>query len=326
MEHHRIFDAFFKDWEYVTGTVATVAFIIMFFTSLEYIRRNHFEIFYWSHIIFVSVAIIFTCWHYNTCFAFFLPPALLWVADRVVRTYKSWCNKATFVQVDQVAPQTTKQEGIVRIIFANKILKNFNPGQYVFAAMVLNGRKIWEYANWHPFTISEIFHGTSTTNSHIIEERIIGSSIKNETTKLLQKDQHSYSSVSSIDSLTDRVYRRHKYAGTQDDTTMASFYVKALGTKTRDLLASSSVSSKNLQIYIDGLYGPQLPFQDYPILALFATGIGVTPAMAIIQTILEKRSNGVRTVTTDHIYLTWAIRVTGKIVQEIMFITKHTNH
>lgn len=312
MEQHRIFDAFFKDWEYVTGTIATVAFIIMFLTSLEYIRRNHFEVFYWSHVIFVSVAIIFTCWHYNTCFAFFLPPALLWVADRVVRTYKSWCNKSTFVQVDEVAPQTRKQEGIVRIIFANKVLKNFKPGQYVFAAMVLNGRKLWEYANWHPFTISEVFRSNNANSGHEIEERIVGSGIKDETSKLLQKSQRSYSSVSSIDSLPDNLHRRRRFTGAQDDTTMASFHIKALGTKTRDLLNSSSVDGKNLQIYIDGLYGPQLPYQDYPILALFATGIGATPAMAIVQDILEKRSNGVRTVTTDHIYLTWAIRVTGR--------------
>ncbi|CAO0791964.1 unnamed protein product [Mucor circinelloides] len=313
MEQHRIFDAFFKDWEYITGTIATVAFMLMFLTSLEYIRRNYFEVFYYSHIILVSVSIVFTCWHYNTCFAFFLPPALLWVADRVVRTYKSWVIKATFVQVDQVAPQTAKQEGIVRIIFASKALRNFKPGQYVFAAMVLNGRKLWEYANWHPFTISEVFRGNSTSIGHEIEERIVGSGVKDETTKLLQKDQRSYNSVSSTDSLPDTLHRRRKFTGIQDDTTMASFHIKALGTKTRDLLNASSVDRKNLQIYVDGLYGPQLPFQDYPILALFATGIGVTPAMSIIQDILEKRSNGVRTVTTDHVYLTWAIRVTDEI-------------
>lgn len=313
MEQHRIFDAFFKDWEYITGTVATVAFMLMFLTSLEYIRRNYFEVFYYSHIILVTVSIVFTCWHYNTCFAFFLPPALLWVADRVVRTYKSWVIKATFVQVDQVAPQTAKQEGIVRIIFASKALRNFKPGQYVFAAMVLNGRKLWEYANWHPFTISEVFRGNRTSIGHEIEEHIVGSGVKDETTKLLQKDQRSYNSVSRTDSLPDTLHRRRKFNGIQDDTAMASFHIKALGTKTRDLLNASSVGSRNLQIYVDGLYGPQLPFQDYPILALFATGIGVTPAMSIIQDILEKRSNGVRTVTTDHIYLTWAIRVTGTL-------------
>ncbi|KAI8643016.1 hypothetical protein BD408DRAFT_343239 [Parasitella parasitica] len=313
MEQHHIFDAFFKDWEYVTGTIATISFIIMFLTSLEHIRRHYFEIFYWCHVIFVSIAIVFTCWHYNTCFAFFVPPALLWVTDRAVRAYKSWFNRATFVQVDQVAPQTAKQEGIVRIIFANKILKNFKAGQYVFAAMVLNGNKLWEYANWHPFTISEVFHSDSAYNHHFIEERIIGRDINDETSKLLQKKQGSYSSVSSIDSLPGSLHRRRKLTSTQDDVTMASFHIKALGTKTQTLLDSSSVESKKLKIYIDGLYGPQLPFQDYPILGLFATGIGATPAMAIVQNIIEKRSNGVRTVTTNHIYITWAIRVTDEI-------------
>jgi predicted ferric reductase len=282
----------------------------MFGTSLQYVRRNYFEAFYYSHVIFLIFAIVFTCLHYPTCFAFYIPAVLLWLADRVVRTYRSWAIRSSFIRVDEVAPQTATQEGIVRILFESQLLKNFKPGQYVFAAIVLNGRKLWEYANWHPFTISEVFHVNQTTIN--AEEGIIGT--VDESTKLISQQTTSYSGTRN-DCLSDSLRRRRpdSFATDQNTKAVASIHVKALGTKTRDLLEASASSSKsNIEVYIDGMYGPHLPYQDYSVLALFAAGIGATPAMSIIQDVIDKRSSGVRTTITDHIYLSWAIRVTGK--------------
>jgi predicted ferric reductase len=308
LHKYSVWDAFFWDFEYTTGSIATFAYIIMFGTSLEYIRRNYFEVFYYSHVLFLIIAIIFTCLHYPTCFAFYIPAVLLWLADRVVRTYQSWIIKSSFVHVDEVAPQTATQEGIVRILFESKLLQNFKPGQYVFAAMVLNGRKLWEYANWHPFTISEVFRvNQSTVNT---EERVIGT--VDESTKLISQQTPCYSSIQN-DGLSDSLRRRRpvSFAADQNTKTVASIHIKALGTKTRDLLEASKTKS-DIEVYIDGMYGPHLPYQDYSVLALFAAGIGATPAMSIIQDVVDKRSSGVRTMVTNHIYLSWAIRVTGK--------------
>lgn len=121
----------------------------MFASSIEYIRRNHFEVFYYSHVLFLVIAIVFTCWHYPTCLAFCVPPVSLWLADRAVRFYKSWFIKSSFVSVQQVVPPTATQDGIVQISFQNRLLDHFKPWQYLFAAIVSNKRRLWEYMNWH---------------------------------------------------------------------------------------------------------------------------------------------------------------------------------
>lgn len=323
MQKYSVWDAFFWDFEYTTGTIATIAYIVMFGTSLEYVRRNYFEVFYYSHVLFLIIAIVFTCLHYPTCFAFYIPAVLLWLADRVVRAYHSWVMKSSFVHVEEVAPQTCRQEGIVRILFENKLLKSFKPGQYVFAAMILNGRKLWEYANWHPFTISEVFH----VNQETIKTEELGIGTADESTKLISQKISSYSSIQD-NSVSDSLRRRKptSFAIDRNTKTVASIHIKALGTKTRDLLeasASSSgkVSNNNIEVFIDGMYGPHLPYQDYSVLALFAAGIGVTPAMSIIQDVLDKRSRGVPTTITNHIYLSWAIRVTGKFLLFLLSTT-----
>ncbi|CEP08820.1 hypothetical protein [Parasitella parasitica] len=249
-------DALFRNTEQTTGTIAMWGFLIMFASSLEYIRRNYFEVFYYCHVIFLIVAIIFSCWHETTCFAFFIPAVILWFADRVVRTYQSWCNRPTMVRVDQVAAQTASQDGILRVLYEHNMLKHFRPGQYVFASFVINGKKLWEYANWHPFTISEVFH--------------------------------------------------------KQTKSMASFHIKALGTKTRDLLKTATANDK-LKVYIDGPYGPQLQYQDFPVAAFFATGVGVTPAMCVIKDIIDKKSVGLRTISTEHVYLIWAVRISDEV-------------
>lgn len=288
-------------------------FIIMFVTSLEYIRRNYFEVFYYSHVIGMLVGIAFACWHEHTCLVFFIPALILWVVDRVIRSYQSWYIKSTFVKVDQVLPYSAVQEGIVRILFENTSLNRFKPGQYMFISIVRDGgRKIWEYANWHPITVSETFRvSNSSTADASIEERVVGSGEKNG--KNEKKAPSSIGSSSETDSLTDVTnlrHRAHNYA--HDDTTnIGTFHIKALGGKTRDLL-NAAAAKENLAVRIDGPYGPSLEYQDYQVLALFAAGIGITPALAIVKECIERRSDGVKTVAVEHIYVTWAIRSVGK--------------
>lgn len=307
-------DIFFRNTEQTTGTISMFAFLLMFVTSIEYVRRNYFEIFYYSHVIFLLVALIFACWHETTCFAVFIPAIILWVADRAIRTYNSWFVKSTFIRVEEVAPQTATQEGILRILFENRLLNIFKPGQYVFTSMVINGKKIWEYANWHPFTVSEVFRINQNTPSVDIEELVVGEEEKKgkeEKASTNESNRKQPDSLSDTSSDTGSLRRRANVLCHQDqNTTIASVHIKALGTKTRDVLQKAAEQSL-VKVYMDGPYGPQLQFQDYPVLALFATGIGVTPALSIVKDVVDKRAKGILTVSTEQVYLSWAIRHTG---------------
>lgn len=82
-----------------------------------------------------------------------------------------------------------------------------------------------------------------------------------------------------------------------------------------------AASNEQLKVIIDGPYGPDLDYQDFQVLALFGTGIGVTPALAVIKDVVERRCGGVRTVAVKPIYLTWAIRNTGKSFKKITYQT-----
>ncbi|KAI8368779.1 ferric reductase like transmembrane component-domain-containing protein [Blakeslea trispora] len=309
---HVAMDALFADIEYTTGTIAMLAFLIMFATSIEVVRRRFFEVFYWCHIIGLIVAIIFTCWHETTCFAFFIPAIVLWFADRVIRSYQSWCIKTTSVRVDQVVDPSNTQEGIVRVLFESSAVKAFRPGQYVFVSIAKEKFKLWKYANWHPYTISEVFRmHDSSNNDSGIEERIVSGN--NEGNEKSEKQQGS-GSLTNVSSLSDTasLRRRANALPSEQAQTIASFHIKGLGNKTRKLLEASDVSSM-LSVKVDGVYGPQLNYQDYQVVSLFATGIGLTPALAIMKDIVEKRASGVKTVAVENVYLTWAVRSTEEI-------------
>ncbi|RCH83366.1 hypothetical protein CU098_006803, partial [Rhizopus stolonifer] len=301
-------DTLFYNEEQTTGTISMLGFLLMFVTSFEYMRRNHFEIFYWSHIIGLIVAIIFACWHEHTCFAFFIPAIILWAVDRVIRSYQSWCVKTASVRVDQVVSPSNSQEGIVRVLFESNVMKAFRPGQYVFVSMAKSKFKLWKYANWHPYTISEVFRVSSAADGGI-EERVIG---KNEAAVIDEKEKNHKNgsgSLTDIDSISDTssLRRRTTALPGSDAKTIASFHIKGLGKKTVGLLDSAATHEK-LTVKVDGVYGPQLQYQDYQVVSLFAAGIGVTPALVIMKDIIEKRANGVKTVAVENVYLTWAIR------------------
>ncbi|PHZ08188.1 uncharacterized protein RHIMIDRAFT_295377 [Rhizopus microsporus ATCC 52813] len=301
IKHYIVKDTLFEDLEQTSGTIAMLGFLLMFVTSFEYIRRNFFEIFYYSHIIGVIVAIIFSCIHEPTCFAYFIPATILWVFDRAVRSYNSWIVKTASVRVDEVASSTATQEGIFRVLFEYPGMVNFRPGQYVFVAMARAQSRILGYANWHPFTISEVFRLSKSIDSGI-EERIA------EGINEKEKGSTDIASLSDTSSL-----RRRANIGVDTTTTMATFHAKALGNYTRDILKAAS-RNEPIEVAVDGPFGPQLQYQDFPVLALFGAGIGITPAMAIVKDCVERRSMGIKTVATEYIQLSWAIRSSEEVV------------
>lgn len=92
---------------------------------------------------------------------------------------------------------------------------------------------------------------------------------------------------------------------------MGSFHMKALGGYTRDLLLESA-GNEEFEFRMDGPYGPRLEYQDYKVMALFAAGIGVTPALTLVKDCVERRAAGVHTVITEKVHLVWALRTIGK--------------
>jgi predicted ferric reductase len=192
------------------------------------------------------------------------------------------------------------------------VFNRFRPGQYVFTTLV--GRNLIQYANWHPFTISESFRVNEDDDLDTeIEERIAGSEINEKSIK-------ENAVPASVDGIRQLRHRANMVNGKH--STIASIHIKTLGRATNQVFETFKANEK-VKVYVDGPYGPKLSYQDYEVLALFATGIGATPGLAIIKDIIDKRSDGVKTVNTNCIYFVWSIKTIGNTTYYSSYLVEY---
>ena len=267
------YDSFMITEEYFSGTVSTIGYFILYFTAFDIIRRNYFRIFYYSHIIGFIIGTGGAMWHEWSCIYFFYPTCILWVLDRILRSYKSWYEPCELISVEQY------NEKIVHAKVAYRPLTDgsFRPGQYVFVAY-LNGKKGWKnwferHAEWYPMTISDIF---------------------------VMNKGDSVSTVSSSSTLSSQTVE-HKRG--------ASIHIKALGDGTRQLMEHVR-DGRKVQLRLDGPYGPRLRYLDYEVVALFALGIGITPALTVLKDCVEKP---MQKSCVRRVYLIWSSTNAGTV-------------
>ena len=79
-----------------SGAVAGIILIpVMLITALPTLRRNSYNTFYYIHISFAVVVLVFICIHASTNFYFILPGLLLWVYDWFCRMHNALYYKQT---------------------------------------------------------------------------------------------------------------------------------------------------------------------------------------------------------------------------------------
>jgi hypothetical protein len=71
----------------VTGGITTLIFALLCVTTLPAVRRKHFNVFYFTHLLaIVAVAVI--CLHASTMFYILSPGLLMWLLDWGMRLYE----------------------------------------------------------------------------------------------------------------------------------------------------------------------------------------------------------------------------------------------
>lgn len=132
-----------------TVPVMTVALWFAFvaigvFAAVERIRRERFELFYYTHYVAYCVLIPAVLWHASAGWEFLLPGVALWFFERCIRAYRS-SRAITVMKVD------VHHCGLAGDITELRCAKAFDyfPGQYCF----VNVANI-SLLEWHPFTIS----------------------------------------------------------------------------------------------------------------------------------------------------------------------------
>ncbi|KAJ2962788.1 hypothetical protein NQZ79_g2067 [Umbelopsis isabellina] len=278
-------DSLFYDMEYQSGTIATFGFLIIYLTSFEFIRRNYFEVFYYSHLVGVLMAVGATFAHQYGAIAFLAPGVFLWVIDRAIRFYNS-----NYTQTETISVEAAANQPFTRIVFRKENLeKNFVPGQYVFLSIRQSQgvRKVFDTLNWHPFTISEILPAYSKHEKDQLLER----GKISEVIKVKDQEKSSDEAVSSTPTSSPTAV-----SDTDSDNTAYSSGV-------------ASVHIKDLEVSVDGPFGANnLHFQDFETVILFSAGVGVTPSLTILKDLVERRSKGYSTVRTKTIHFLWSLR------------------
>jgi len=123
--------------QYLSGFVLLISMVLTVVTSLHWIRRRWFELFYFSHLALIASVIVAGVLHGGLIglgvFAYGVD-----VAARAV---------LALMANPQSATATALSSGIVRLVFDTRL--RHNAGQYVFLAVPK--LSIWQ---WHPFSIA----------------------------------------------------------------------------------------------------------------------------------------------------------------------------
>lgn len=299
--------------EYQSGTIATFGFLIIYLTSFEFIRRNYFEVFYYSHLVGVLMAVGATFAHQYGAIAFLAPGVFLWVVDRAIRFYNS-----NYTQTETISVEAAANQPFTRIVFRKENLeKNFVPGQYVFLSIRQSQgvRKVFDTLNWHPFTISEILPAYSKHEKDQLLER----GKISEVIKVKDQEKSSDEAVSSTPTSSPTAVSDTDSDNTAYSSGVASVHIKDLGNMTKRLFANAQTNASQLEVSVDGPFGANnLHFQDFETVILFSAGVGVTPSLTILKDLVERRSKGYSTVRTKTIHFLWSLRKSGNIFVYIL--------
>jgi hypothetical protein len=122
------------------GIAAFVLCCVMTIFSVDFIRRKHFELFYYTHHLFILV-IVFLCLHYKDTILYILPGLAMYMVDKMFGLLAQIDSGE--VSIKQVSEDVA--EVSVRI---NSTLSPYKSGQYVFVNFPEISKLQWHPCEW----------------------------------------------------------------------------------------------------------------------------------------------------------------------------------
>lgn len=254
-----------------SGTVGTIAMIIVVVGSVSPLRHAFYETFLNVHIILAFIAFVCTWIH---CASSPLPGGLpqlpwiiavmaLWFADRLARmlrlAFVNWSSKGfTIARCEAMPCEAT------RVTMELPKHVDIQPGTHAYL-------RFWGINSWesHPFSIAWVEHAN---------EQALPVTEKDPLTSLKR-----------------------------DGKTSVSFIIGAQTGMTRKLFDRASVKGTlSLRAALEGPYAGHHSLDSYGHVVLFAGATGITHQLSYIRHLLEGYNEG--TVATRRITLVWIIR------------------
>uniref|UniRef100_A0A182IU16 Uncharacterized protein n=1 Tax=Anopheles atroparvus TaxID=41427 RepID=A0A182IU16_ANOAO len=128
-----------------TGVILVLILLIMFVCSQPFVRRGgSFEVFYWTHLLYVPFWIL-VLFHGPNFWKWFIGPGLIYLVERTIRlVWMRTEHGKTYISSGLLLPSK-----VTHLVIKRPLHFCFRPGDYVF----VNIPAIAQY-EWHPFTLS----------------------------------------------------------------------------------------------------------------------------------------------------------------------------
>jgi NADPH oxidase 5 len=132
-------------WANPTGFILISILMIMFVCSLPFVRRGgSFEVFYWTHLLYIPFFILVIL-HGPNFWRWFIIPGCIFIIERLLRFIWMRSNRGkTYVSSGILLPSK-----VIHLVIKRPFHFCHRPGDYVF----INIPAIAQY-EWHPFTLS----------------------------------------------------------------------------------------------------------------------------------------------------------------------------
>ncbi|XP_066245724.1 NADPH oxidase 5 isoform X1 [Euwallacea similis] len=131
-------------WANPTGVALFFILLVMFICSQSFVRRGGcFEVFYWTHLMYLPFWILLIL-HGPNFWKWFLVPGLAYLIERISRIDTMSSKGKTYISSGLLLPSK-----VTHLVIKRPAQFDFHPGDYVF----VNIPAIAKY-EWHPFTIS----------------------------------------------------------------------------------------------------------------------------------------------------------------------------
>lgn len=128
-----------------TGFALIIILTVMFICSQKFVRRGGcFEIFYWTHLLYVPFWILLIL-HGPNFWKWFIVPGIIYLIERILRLTLMRSERGkTYISSGLLLPSK-----VTHLVIKRPPQFDYHPGDYVF----VNIPTIAKY-EWHPFTIS----------------------------------------------------------------------------------------------------------------------------------------------------------------------------
>lgn len=137
------------------GTIASILFFICGSLSVNIIRRNYFELFYYSHRILSVSIILFSSLHYISSLYYVFPSIFLYFIDLIFRLYYTYTS--IYVKLKNAGIEKYETDCTFIDITFLKNVKTY-PGCYFFICFYKDISKF----EWHPISMISNSYDTIT--------------------------------------------------------------------------------------------------------------------------------------------------------------------